>query len=281
MARGIIPTRKPVWCSCRYSTGQAPPLRLLRPLLARAPKTAMLYGPAGLQEVATDAIVPGNRLLIRNGDAVPVDGAVGPGASALPDAATLTGESLPARHDPGQSVLSGSVNVDAAFDLVLAFRAYFSAHNADGKQLRRNEAFAAFAEDYNAKRVAVSDAARAKYTRISARSIQRWVLENEKTGLVACADKRAVKGGSGGKQSVIEQHPELEKFVIAVITAAVGISLTGYMPNYPLTWLVIAFAGWLLLGGSAVRRQEALPDPAAVAGAGADSTGAPAAEAGA
>lgn len=114
--------------------------------------------------------------------------------------------------------IEGRDKFDALFDIVLAFREYFKAHNADGKHLRRNEAFEAFAEDYNGKRIKVSDAARAKYTKISPRSIQRWVLENEKTGLLACADKRAVKGGVSERKSVIEQHPELEKFVLAVLT---------------------------------------------------------------
>lgn len=114
--------------------------------------------------------------------------------------------------------LEGREKFDAHFDIILAFREYFKSNNENGSHLRRNEAFAAFAEDYNSKRINVSDAARAKYTKISPRSIQRWVLENEKTGLLACADKRAVKGGASERKSVIEQYPELEKFVLAVLT---------------------------------------------------------------
>ncbi|MDD5391163.1 MAG: DDE-type integrase/transposase/recombinase [Gallionellaceae bacterium] len=121
--------------------------------------------------------------------------------------------------------LKGREKLEAHFDLVLAFRSYFQQHNSDGKHMRRNEAFEAFAEDYNAngstgspRTIKVSDAVRAKYTTISARSIQRWVLGNEQKGLVACADRRAVKGGTGGKQSTIEQHPELEKALIAIIS---------------------------------------------------------------
>lgn len=115
--------------------------------------------------------------------------------------------------------LEGREKFEANFDIVLAFRAYYQAHNENGQHLRRNEAFAAFAEDYNNKRIAkISDATRTKYPTISSRSIQRWVLENEKTGLLACTDKRAVKGGASERKSVIEQHPELEKFILAVIT---------------------------------------------------------------
>jgi len=114
--------------------------------------------------------------------------------------------------------VTGREKLEAHFDIVLAFRDYFKAHNSDGKIMRRNEAFEAFAEDYNAKRIKVSDAVHAKYTTISRRSIQRWVLDNEKRGLVACADRRAVKVGNSSKQSLIEQNPELEKALIAIIT---------------------------------------------------------------
>lgn len=114
--------------------------------------------------------------------------------------------------------IKGREKFEASYDIVLAFRDYFRIHNADGNHIGRNEAFHAFAEDYNAKRIRVSDAVREKYTTISARSIQRWVLQNEQQGLVACADKRAVNGGSGGRQSIIEQNHELEKALIAIIT---------------------------------------------------------------
>lgn len=114
--------------------------------------------------------------------------------------------------------VTGREKLEAHFDIVLAFRAFFKGHNSDGKHMQRTEAFQAFSEDYNAKLIKVSDQVRARYTTISPRSIQRWVLENEKKGLVACADRRAVKGGAGGRQSVVEQHPELEKALIAIIT---------------------------------------------------------------
>ena len=114
--------------------------------------------------------------------------------------------------------VNGREKLEANYDIVLAFRDYFRLHNTAGRHMRRNEAFQAFAEDYNAKRINVTDAVRAKYTSISARSIQRWVLANEQKGLIACADRRAVKGGNGAKQSTIEQCPDLEKALIAIIT---------------------------------------------------------------
>lgn len=114
--------------------------------------------------------------------------------------------------------LTGREKFEAHFDIVLAFRDYFHQRNSDSQRLRRNAAFRAFAEDYNAGRIKVSEVARTRYRTISYRSIQRWALENEQKGLLACADQRAVKGGSGQRKSIIEKHPEIEKFFIAAIT---------------------------------------------------------------
>jgi P-type E1-E2 ATPase len=69
-----------------------------------------------LEEVALDLIVPGDRLLVRQGDVVPVDGSVVEGVAVL-DQSALTGESLPVQLRPGDAVLSGSTNVGDAFDL--------------------------------------------------------------------------------------------------------------------------------------------------------------------
>ena len=50
--------------------------REMTALLARAPRSAMRHRDGGLEEVPLDAIVPGDRLMIRQGDVVPVDGTV-------------------------------------------------------------------------------------------------------------------------------------------------------------------------------------------------------------
>jgi heavy metal translocating P-type ATPase len=96
-------------------------------LLARAPKTAMKYAAGGLEEVETGALRPGDRVLVRNGDVVPVDGDVVDGVAVL-DQSALTGESLPVRHARGGGVLSGSVNAGDAFDLTATHTAAESAY---------------------------------------------------------------------------------------------------------------------------------------------------------
>ena len=103
-----------------YAEGRA--RRELTSLLHRVPRLAMRHGAAGLEEVAVDAVEPGDRLVIRRGDVVPVDGVVADGTAVL-DLSALTGESLPERRSAGAEVLSGSVNAADAFDLVARARA--------------------------------------------------------------------------------------------------------------------------------------------------------------
>jgi heavy metal translocating P-type ATPase len=85
-------------------------------VLARAPRSAMRHADGGLEEVGLDAIAVGDRLLVRQGDVAPVDGAVADGLAVL-DQSALTGESIPVQRRSGEAVLSGSVNVGAPFDL--------------------------------------------------------------------------------------------------------------------------------------------------------------------
>jgi heavy metal translocating P-type ATPase len=91
--------------------------REMTALLSRVPRTAVRHRDGQLEEVALDRVLPGDRLLVRRGDVVPVDGTVADGVAVL-DQSALTGESLPAQHRGGDSVLSGSTNVGDAFDLV-------------------------------------------------------------------------------------------------------------------------------------------------------------------
>jgi cation transport ATPase len=63
-------------------------------LLARVPRTAIRHRDGGLEEVALDLLVPGDRLLVRQGDVVPADGVVASGLAVL-DQSALTGEPIP------------------------------------------------------------------------------------------------------------------------------------------------------------------------------------------
>jgi heavy metal translocating P-type ATPase len=91
-------------------------------LLSRVPRTALRHRDRQLEEVGLDAICPGDRLLVRQGDVVPVDGAVGRGLAVL-DQSALTGEPNPVQLQAGDAVMSGSTNVGESFELVTARRA--------------------------------------------------------------------------------------------------------------------------------------------------------------
>lgn len=85
-------------------------------LLARQPRTALRHDNGALTEVPIAGLHPGDRLLVRQGDVLPVDGTIGPTAALL-DLSALTGEPLPQPHAPGSPAPSGALNAGAPFDL--------------------------------------------------------------------------------------------------------------------------------------------------------------------
>lgn len=68
--------------------------------------------------VAIDALSPGDRVLIREGDRIPIDGTVAEGAG-LVDESIITGESLPVEKRPGSVVVGGSVLSDGSLVIVV------------------------------------------------------------------------------------------------------------------------------------------------------------------
>jgi Cu+-exporting ATPase len=82
----------------------------IKALLGLAPKTARVLRPDGREEdVPLDAIAPGDRLRVRPGEKVPVDGLILDGASAV-DESMMTGESMPVEKRAGDRVTGGTVN---------------------------------------------------------------------------------------------------------------------------------------------------------------------------
>src|SRR5271165_5528102 len=87
----------------------------IRALLDLAPKTALrIRTDAGEEEVALDVIAVGDRLRVRPGEKVPVDGEVMEGRSSL-DESMLTGESMPVSKEPGAKVIAGTFNTTGSF----------------------------------------------------------------------------------------------------------------------------------------------------------------------
>ena len=93
----------------REQTGGA-----IRALLNLTPKTAhRLRDGAGDEEIPLASVHLGDRLRVRPGDAVPVDGAVLDGKSAV-DESMVTGESMPAAKHAGDRLIGGTVNGNGA-----------------------------------------------------------------------------------------------------------------------------------------------------------------------
>ncbi len=82
----------------------------IRALLKLAPKTALRLAEDGQdEEVPLERVAAGDRLRVRPGDAVPVDGEVLEGQSSV-DESLVTGESMPAVKGPGEKLIGGTIN---------------------------------------------------------------------------------------------------------------------------------------------------------------------------
>src|SRR5712692_2898356 len=87
----------------------------IRALLGLAPKTARLLRDDDSEEdLPLESVVPGNRLRVRPGEKVPVDGGVLEGTSAV-DESMVTGEPIPVEKSPGSRVTGGTVNGTGGF----------------------------------------------------------------------------------------------------------------------------------------------------------------------
>jgi Cu+-exporting ATPase len=87
----------------------------IRALLDLAPKTARRVREGGSEEdVPLEHVKPGDRLRVRPGEKVPVDGVVLEGASAV-DESMVTGEPIPARKAAGDRVTGATINAAGSF----------------------------------------------------------------------------------------------------------------------------------------------------------------------
>ncbi len=96
----------------RSQTGSA-----IRELLQLAPPTAMLIGDDGTDtEVAVEVLKKGDRVRVRPGDKIPIDGVVTDGHSTV-DESMITGEPIPVTKEQGSQVTGGTVNMTGSFEM--------------------------------------------------------------------------------------------------------------------------------------------------------------------
>jgi P-type Cu+ transporter len=87
----------------------------IRALLDLAPKTARrMHADGSEEEVSLDAIAVGDRLRVRPGEKIPVDGELIEGRSAV-DESMVTGESMPVTKEVGAKVIAGTLNTTGSF----------------------------------------------------------------------------------------------------------------------------------------------------------------------
>jgi Cu+-exporting ATPase len=87
----------------------------IKALLQLAPKTARRIGADGSEhEVEIDTLIVGDRLRVRPGEKVPVDGTLLEGRSSL-DESLVTGESMPVSKEIGAKVIAGTLNQSGSF----------------------------------------------------------------------------------------------------------------------------------------------------------------------
>ena len=87
----------------------------IRALLDLSPKIARRVKPAGTDEdVSLDQVLAGEKLRVRPGERVPVDGQILEGRSAI-DESLVTGESMPVTKTAGEKVIGGTMNQSGGF----------------------------------------------------------------------------------------------------------------------------------------------------------------------
>ncbi len=83
-------------------------------LMNLSPKTAVVVRDGNEVEIAADELAVGDVVVIRPGSSIPADGVVLSGNGTV-DQSSVTGESVPAGKEPGDRVVSGTMNVNGSF----------------------------------------------------------------------------------------------------------------------------------------------------------------------
>lgn len=120
-----------------YAAGVAN--RDLKALLDHSPQDAHLQLPDGtLKDESVDDVQLGDKLVVKPGELVPVDGTIIEGTTSV-DESSLTGESLPVDKSVGDEIMSGSINGDVAITMKADKTAANSQYQAIVKLIKSSE----------------------------------------------------------------------------------------------------------------------------------------------
>jgi Cu+-exporting ATPase len=86
----------------------------IKKLIGLQAKTATVLGEGGEVEVPIEEVRPGDEVIVRPGEKVPVDGSIVEGRSTI-DESMLTGESVPVDKSPGDEVIGATINSAGSF----------------------------------------------------------------------------------------------------------------------------------------------------------------------
>ncbi|MBF2002110.1 MAG: copper-translocating P-type ATPase [Synechococcales cyanobacterium M58_A2018_015] len=86
----------------------------IRKLMGLQPKTARVIRNGQAVDVPIASVEPGDRILVRPGETIPVDGEILEGSSTL-DESMVTGESIPVQKQPGDEVIGATLNKTGSF----------------------------------------------------------------------------------------------------------------------------------------------------------------------
>lgn len=95
------------WIEMRSIMGAS---KALEELIKLMPKEAHKIDDSGnIVEVSVEELVPGDRILVKSGEKIPLDGEIFEGESTV-DESMLTGESVPVEKGPGMEAIGGAIN---------------------------------------------------------------------------------------------------------------------------------------------------------------------------
>lgn len=104
------------WIEMKSQMGAS---KALEELIKLMPKVAHRLDAAGnIEEVSIEALVPGERILVKPGEKIPLDGKIYEGLSTV-DESMLTGESVPVEKQPGMQAIGGSINGSGVLKLTV------------------------------------------------------------------------------------------------------------------------------------------------------------------